>query len=134
MPRLSADAIAQKAMQSGGSAPEPPKCLKWKAKALWISICASRPADFFRPGALELLKEFCRRSVIIDDLLDDYEQNPSDVALLDIIDRHSRAVSSLAVKLRLSVQADVRGDRAIVKEKGPAKGSLLGGKALRIVS
>lgn len=134
MPRLSADAIAQRAVMSGGSAPEPPKCLKWKAKALWIAICASHSADFFRPGALELLKEFCRRSVVIEDLLAEYEENPKNIALLDVIDRHSNAISRLAVKLRISVQAEVRSDRAIVKEKGPSKGSLLGGKALRIVS
>jgi hypothetical protein len=63
MPRISAEARAAAVFRSGVAGQEPPEHLTVAAKRLWREIVDDRPADFFRPGSLQLLEVFCQLTI-----------------------------------------------------------------------
>jgi hypothetical protein len=56
MPRLTAEQRSADLYRAGINPPEPPGDLDKTATQLWRDIAASKPADQWNPGALELLK------------------------------------------------------------------------------
>jgi hypothetical protein len=56
--RMSAEAKSASLWRTGGVAPPPPAHMDATAKRLWRQITHSRPADFFAPGATQLLEAF----------------------------------------------------------------------------
>ncbi len=80
---------------------------------VWLAVVNSLPADWLSPPAVPVLKQYCRHAIHAQrvaeliqcktddpDLpLDDYDQ------LLKMQERESRAIASLATKLRLTQQA-----------------------------
>ena len=63
MPRASAEAKSAAAFRAGGRAPEPPPHLTKEAADVWREIAASKPSDWFDPGACVLLEDFCNATI-----------------------------------------------------------------------
>jgi hypothetical protein len=79
--------------------------------ALWAAVVASKPADWFGEDSAPLLKEYVR-AVGMSDVLDAQVKaalaggETGEVkALLDMRDKESKRVASLATKLRLTQQS-----------------------------
>jgi hypothetical protein len=136
MPRISGDDRAAAAFRAGGKGPSAPRNLSKEAAKLWRQIVDDRPPDFFRPGSEQMLERFCWAVIEarkIDGLIEPCD--PLDLAYRRLL-RHQIALSAmittLATKLRLSVQADVdRRSRKIDERPAPAAlDPLLGGAAV----
>lgn len=133
MPRVSAEARAASSWRNGGIAIDPPKRLSAEAKALWREIVEDRPSDFFRPGAHELLAQFCEVSVAQRAALaelallnqasgDESEMVDRALAMPAVVKRVRElgaVVLSTAAALRLSVQAEVDRKSGKLTETAP---------------
>jgi len=130
---------------------EPPEHLSDDARRLWAKILASKPADWFEEGSLPLLAQYCD---LVAEQAKLVQQRNELVRLkpVDIMDRtaivtartrvaksileHSAQCSSLAIKLRLTVQNTIDRKSGILTEKQPeatfiaARSSLLAGRRL----
>ena len=139
MPRKSAEEIAAARFRGNptGQHPQPPKGMPEPAAAIWREIVETRAVDYFKPGSLHLLEQFCRLVVVQRYNLDMLETNPGSSRHLDIVTRASTALTTLATKLRLSIQSSVgqntpeRGTGRL-EETPPKSDSLLGGHMLNI--
>lgn len=83
---------------------------------LWTEIIESKPADWFGPDCLPVLREYVRAAVLCDGLsgkirraIEGGEGEDATVGLvktlLDMRDKESRRAVSLATKLRLTPQS-----------------------------
>lgn len=92
-----------------------PACLSAEETALWIEVVASKPVEWFQPDSAPLLKEYVR-AVHMCDLLalqieaalaggESGDEGPSIKNYLDMRDKESKRVASLATKLRLTQQS-----------------------------
>lgn len=108
------------------------------AKELWREIVADRPIDFFRPGSLDMLEQFCQTTIEQRRVL--LEIGRARVGIGDYLDlqkmaaRYSVMLTTLGSKLRLTVQADVDGRSKKTAERGDASADddgLIGGAAVR---
>jgi hypothetical protein len=140
MPRISSEARSGAAFRAGGgSAPKPPKHLSDAAKAIWQEVAASKPVDWFDPGACVLLESYCELGaharVVHARLVklreaeawDDCKAWEKRAGLL------AEKLSTLATKLRLSVQAQVDRHSRKITEKGAGETAgdpLIGGAAV----
>ena len=130
---------------------EPPEHLSDDARRLWAKILASRPADWFEEGSLPLLAQYCD---LVAEQAKLVQQRNELVRLkpVDIMDRtaivtarsrlgksiieHSAQCSSLALKLRLTVQNTIDRRSGVLDEKQPEaavvaqRSSLLAGRRL----
>lgn len=140
MPRASAEARSAAALRAGGKRPDPPASLSEDAAALWRQIMADKPLGWFDAGALPLLRLYCvtaTRAEEVERLL-----IATDVAADDAGEVEKRLVklngscTTLATKLRLSVQAAVDRRSRMLDENGPgeelAADPLLGGKVVQL--
>jgi hypothetical protein len=142
MPRASAEARAGAALRVGGSRPAPPPQFPEAAAKLWREIVADKPLGWFDAGALPLLRLYCltlARAEGVEALL--LLTPPEDDAAADIEKRLIKlngSCTTLATKLRLSVQAAVDRRSRMLDESGPgeeaASDPLLGGKVVRLRS
>lgn len=142
MPRQSAESRSAAAFRSGGAPPKAPAHLSKDAKAVWTKIAASKPPDWFDEGAQVLLERYCEATIQarrvarkLDTLMKagawrDAREFEKRFALL------STTLTTLATKLRLSVQSTVDRHSRKLGEKGngaPKDGqpdTLLGGAAV----
>lgn len=96
--------------------PEPPDELKPREKTLWKRVVDSKPADWFTPGDIPLLVDYCRHVIRQRDLSDaiskqgkapytDKEAYSFFRDLLKDSDMETKAIKSLATALRLTQQA-----------------------------
>ena len=129
MPRLSAEDRAASAWRAGGEPPKPPKHLSRKGRAMWREIVASRPADYFAPGATQLLAAFVVASVAMRELAPKIATDPGDKDLAEAFRRHSAVAATMATKLRLAVSSAVKAHSGKLTERGGAHGPLIGGDA-----
>ena len=129
MPRLSAEDRAAAAWRAGGAGPKPPKHLGRQARAMWRQIVASRPADYFAPGATQLLESFVVASVAARELAPKIAANPGDKDLAEALRRHSAVMATMATKLRLAVSSAIKPHSGKLTERGGAHGPLIGGNA-----
>nr|CAD6417822.1 hypothetical protein REQ54_01755 [Rhizobium sp. Q54] len=80
---------------------------------VWFHVVNSWPADWFTPATVPLLAQYCRHVIqarriaeLIERATGDPELSVSDYdRLLKIQERESRAIASLATKMRISQQA-----------------------------
>jgi len=143
MPRQSAEARAAAALTAGGGAPRPPKHLSKEAAAVWREIAESKPADWFDPGACVLLENYCEltcqaRAVAAKlaklRRASSWEESKAFERRLAWI---TVTLSTVATKLRLSVQALVERQSRKILERGqapitskPKADRLIGGEAV----
>jgi hypothetical protein len=133
MPRISPEARSAAAYRAGGKRPQPRTGMFVYARELWTEIVNDRPVDYFRPGQLGMLEEFCEYTVEGRRLLrelaktrvgtGDYEDLQRQAA------RNTAQLVALGTKLRLTVQADVERHSGKTAERGDglAGDDLIGG-------
>lgn len=89
----------------------PPAGLTEEQAQVWRETVNARSADFFGPDQVPLLEEYCRVVVMCRLLADQIEAGIAGgdagalKALLDMRDKESRRMASLATKLRLTNQS-----------------------------
>ena len=90
---------------------EPPAGLTEDQAEVWRSVVGARSADFFGEDAAPLLEEYCRVVVMCRLLAVQIEAGIAGgeadelKALLDMRDKESRRMASLATKLRITNQS-----------------------------
>lgn len=145
MPRISAEARAASPVAGSCATVPPPTAMTREAKAIWRSIIREKPADWWNSAALELLAQFCEMSVTqtmlvakrraIDSLQfesveAEFEAQKLAISLEKRCHKYAATLSTLATKLRLSVQAGVDRKSGLIDEAGASSSSLLGGNAV----
>jgi phage terminase small subunit len=119
--------------------PAAPRYLSRDARNLWKQIVEARPADYFQPGSQQLLEQFCETMVSQRVALAEMAQagnDPDRLALaVKTMKNLATVINSTAIKLRISIQAEVDRKSGKLDEKEPdlAKPSLLGGRKLRVI-
>lgn len=89
----------------------PPDDLTPEQAARWRAVVDSKPVDWFGPDSLPLLKEYVRAEAMCDLLAVQIEAamsggEPGEIkAMLDMRDKESKRLASLATKLRLTQQS-----------------------------
>jgi phage terminase small subunit len=138
MPRASAEARSAATWRAKGEWPAAPAYLSREAKKLWKQIVEARPADYFQPGSLQLLEQFCETMVTQRIALENMAtvaRDPDALALAVKTMKDLAAVlNSTALKLRISIQAEVDRKSGKLDEKEPAvsASSLLGSGVVRM--
>lgn len=140
MPRQSAEARAAAALRAGGSPPKPPRHLSREAAAIWIAVANSRPPDFFDAAGQVLLGEFCECAVHGRALQKRIQRLRRTGAWQELVPWERRyaamtaALTRLAIKLRLTVQARFEWHDGRIAERGHGRAGkhdwLLGGRAV----
>lgn len=96
--------------------PEPPDCLNERQAALWRSITATKPAEWFTDETLPLLRAYCeadethrevseRIKTFDKSLLNDFQWMKAYALLTRIQTAQAGSLAALAVKMRLSQSA-----------------------------
>ena len=93
--------------------PQPPESLDGERAACWNRIVSAMPAEWFTAETHDVLVQYCRHVVTadrVDQLIEAMHNNsefdPSEYnQLLIMQDRESRALTTLATKMRLTQQA-----------------------------
>ena len=93
-----------------------PASLEPSAKALWRSIIASRPHDFFGPGDLPLLREYVHNVAVLVPRVNKLVEAEFDPKTLDARDKLVRQSAALARSLRICVSARTRPDVASMRD------------------
>jgi hypothetical protein len=127
MARMSPESRSAAAYLSGGSPPRPPAHLARRAAAIWRDIVRSRPVDFFKPGALSLLANFCSLAAVQEVYLRDLAADPHNPELQQTVCRVAGAMNSAATKLKLTPSAVHDRKAGILTEKGEPEGAASGG-------
>ena len=94
-----------------------PDVLEPEAQALWRSIIASRPHNYFSPGDLPLLREYCHDvATLIPRINAIMAEGSVNLEMLKARDGLVRQATSLAGKLRICVSSRTRPDTAGMRE------------------
>lgn len=125
--RKSADALAIASRAAGALEthvrPDAPYDLTDDEAAIWRGVTQQMPGNWFGPETYPLLTQYCRhivRSHRVSQLIQAQEQS-DDMALenydrlLKMQERESRAIATLATKMRLAQQSTIAPD---LKKKG----------------
>lgn len=91
----------------------PPHDLSDEEVEVWSAVVNSEPAGWFSPGNVPLLSQYCRHTIHARRIAELIERATADPnlpvsaydRLLKMQDRESRAIASLATKMRISQQA-----------------------------
>jgi hypothetical protein len=74
--------------------------------SLWREVVATKPVEWFQADSAPLLVEYCRAKAMCDRLSLMLETATDDLkSLLDMRDKESRRLATLACKLRLTQQS-----------------------------
>lgn len=92
---------------------KPPHDLTDEEIEVWSAVVSTEPADWFSPSTVPLLAQYCRHVVharriaeLIERATGDKDLAVTDYdRLLKMQERESRAIASLATKMRISQQA-----------------------------
>jgi len=92
---------------------KPPHDLNDEETEVWAAVVNERAADWFSPSTVPLLAQYCRHVVqarriseILEKALSDKHLEVADYdRLLKMQERESRAIASLATKMRLTQQS-----------------------------
>jgi hypothetical protein len=131
MPRKSAEARMMEKWRPGPEHPKPRPGMSEAAAQLWNEIVGPRPADWFRPGAQSLLRTYCEVSVALEALGPRIAEG--NIEAIKQASKLTPLQASLATKLRLTVIAILRLDKAEVAERRGGGGDfhpLLQGKPI----
>jgi len=92
--------------------PSPPAQLTEQQAQVWQDIVDTQPGGWFRPAEEPLLVAFCRHVVaanLISEMVDAFARKEGDVNDLDRLlrmrERETRAISSLATRMRFTQQS-----------------------------
>ena len=138
MPRHSAEERSAASWRADGKHPVPPGYLSREAKKLWREIVGARPADYFQPGSLQLLEQFCETMVAQRVALENMAavaRDPDALALaVKTMKDLAAVVNSTAIKLRISIQAEVdrKSGKLDEREQEAKAPTLLGGGVVRL--
>lgn len=98
-----------------GQRPEPPEGLSDAESAVWRSVVATKPSDWFTADTFPLLVEYCRASIAAQQTaaaLEKYTTVPTGptkfarfLALRKLQDTQGRLLATLATKMRLAQQS-----------------------------
>lgn len=127
MPRQNVEAMSAALWRAGATPPKPPGYLSREAKKLWNEIVEARPADYFQPGSLELLAQFCTVSVAQRKATKVLELSPLDPELIKAVKDYAAVLNSTALKLRITIQTEVDRKAGKLDEKQPKVNRLIGG-------
>jgi len=89
----------------------PPEDLTPEQAARWVAVVDSKPVEWFGPDSAPLLKEYVRAEAMCDLLAVQIEagiaggESGEVKALLDMRDKESKRLTSIATKLRLTQQS-----------------------------
>jgi hypothetical protein len=104
MPRISADARAGAYYRAKGKPPAPPAHLDPQSKAIWRTITASRPPDFFTAGSLPLLEAYATSLVMHRWYMDLWRTDPVNRdGFVKPITALNANLAMLGTKLRLAI-------------------------------
>lgn len=123
MPRKSAASLSIVPRVSGAAGVDEPVDLSPAERELWRGIVASKPAEWFGPDSVPVLKEYVRAALMCDRLAEVVERalgsgDPDQIKpALDMRDKESRRAVTLATKLRLTQQSRYTPDKAAVADK-----------------
>ena len=92
---------------------KPPHDLTDEEVEVWAAVVDSEPADWFTPATVPILAQYCRHVIHARRVAELIEQATSDPdlsvvdydRLLKMQERESRAIASLATKMRVSQQS-----------------------------
>lgn len=137
MPRISAEARSAGAYRAGGKPPAPPRDISPEAAKVWREIANGKPVGWFDAGSLVLLRQYCETTVearrFAALLAGEFDSLDDRIEVGKHIVRLNGNLTTMATKLRLSVQAAVDRRNRILDEDGAgakAGDKLLGGKAV----
>ena len=139
MPRHSSEERSAAVWRARAKHPAPPSYLSRDAKKLWRQIVEARPVDYFQPGSQQLLEQFCETMVAQRAALGEMARSTAEPDALALSVKTMKdlaaVLNSTALKLRISIQAEVNRKSGKLDEKEPAgaKSDLIGGKRLRVV-
>lgn len=106
MPRKSAESAELSAVTKIPLRPDPPETLSEKEASLWRDVVSTKPVEWFQADSAPLLVEYCRAKVMCDRLSTMLETATDDLkSVLDMRDKESRRLATLACKLRLTQQS-----------------------------
>lgn len=109
----------------------PPDDLTEAQSLRWVQIVDSKPVEWFGPDSAPLLKEFVRAEAMCDLLSVQIEgalaggETGEVKALLDMRDKESRRLTSIATKLRLTQQSRYTPQAAATADKKVGTGGKL---------
>lgn len=91
----------------------PPHDLTDEEVEVWAAVAGAEPADWFSPSTVPLLAQYCRHVVGARRIAELIERATGDPALtvsdydrlLKMQERESRAIASLATKMRIAPQS-----------------------------
>ena len=125
MPRKSAAALSVVQSMPVLGPPAPPPDLDAVAAKLWRAIAQDRPADWFTPATLTLLRRFCRTAVYVERLNDALDGEPIGSKRAVVLFKQTVAANAslgiLAAKMRLSTQATIHRRSAKAGERAGGK-------------
>jgi hypothetical protein len=111
---------------------KPPHDLTDEEVEVWAAVVSTEPADWFSPSTVPLLAQYCRHVVHAKRIAELIERATSDPDLaisaydrmLKMQDRESRAIASLATKMRISQQSTTnhRGNKVKTASRKPWDG------------
>jgi phage terminase small subunit len=122
MARMSPEGRSAAAYLAGGSLPRPPAHLSKRAAAIWREITRSRPCDYFRPGSLNLLANFCQLAACQEIYMRDLAADPRNYELQHVVCKVAGVMNSVATKLKLTPSAVHDRKAGILTEKGEPEG------------
>ena len=126
MPRLSAEARSADLHRVGGNPPPVPADLSAEAAVVWREVTQAKPADWFDGAALGLLRQFCRTMARAERVATEVEARAvaDDEKETKVLERRLVALNgsctTLATKLRISVQNRIDRKSGVIDEKGDA--------------
>ena len=105
---------------------EPDSILTPEQREIWDSVIESKPADWFTSDTIPLLEGMCRAVAmgrwLAARITEAQAVDPVDLvklnAMLKMQDREQRGASSLATKLRLTIQSRWQPSTASIKHEG----------------
>lgn len=122
--------MARKSAESLGVAPVtnipsrmlPPEGMDSVEADLWKAVVATKPVDWFQEDSAPLLTEYVRCKVMCDKLAEMLKSATAETlkTLLDMRDKESRRLATLAVKLRLTQQSRYTPQAAATAAKAPS--------------
>lgn len=115
-----------------GQRPEPPAALTEREAEVWRAVVATKPHDWFNADTAPLLMDYCRAAVTSDELASElrkFKKIPGGsrfaryIALRKLQDQNTRAMASLATKMRLTQQSRYTPQAASTANRRAGSGS-----------
>lgn len=137
MARMSAEARSAAAHKAGGKPPPPPPGFAEAESRIWQKIVRQKPIGWFDEGSLPILALYCRTLVLADrtasKLMSLEPDDPLGMELAKQLVRLGSSVTTMATKLRLSVQGSIDRRSGMLAETNntvEVADNLLGGAAV----